>query len=110
MPLKDFLKPEFVGTTEATEINMLFKNLKLNCRMVLRVPVTEGDRVTRFLKRAVKPEYTFHRRTGGGSAQTILRKDATYFKYYFNNKQPPYPVTLIKKSRPTHCHTCGQII
>jgi hypothetical protein len=108
--LTDYLKPEFVGTKEATEINMLFQNLNKNWRMVLRVPVAEGERVTRFLKRAVKSEYTFHRRTGGGKRSgcmdlTCLRKDATYFKYYFNNKQPAYPVRLIK---PTVCPTCGK--
>lgn len=112
--LSDYLKPEFVGTKEATEINMLFQNLNKNWRMVLRVSVAEGERVTRFLKRAVKPEYTFHRRTGGGKrsdaqALTCLRKDATFFKYYFNNKQPAYPVILIGKPAPIAvCPTCGK--
>ena len=109
--LTDYLKPEFVGTKEATEIEMLFKNLNPNWRMVLRVPVAEGERVTRFLRQATKPEYSFHRRTGGGKRSdmmdlTCLRKDATFFKYYFNNRNPAYPVTLIKPVAA--CPTCGQ--
>jgi len=129
--LSDYLKPEFVGTKEATEINMLFQNLKPNCRMVLRVPMAEGDRVTRFLKRAVKPEYIFHRRAGGGKrydgmALTCLVENATYFKYYFDRKQTPNPVTTNKtvaafkkissadcqwpadKALPFPCPMCGK--
>jgi len=109
--LSDYLKPEFVGTQEATEIEMLYKNLNPEYRMVLRVPVDVGDAITRFLKRAVKPEYTFNRRTGGGPrrdgmALTCLRRDATYFKYYFDKKRAPH-VTVTPAPQPKYCQCCG---
>ena len=92
--LKNFLKSEYQESEEAREIALLYSNDNPLWRMVLRVPVDAGDRVTAFLKRAVKPEYRFHRRTGGGTRKgscmdlTCLRKDATFFKYYFDIRKP----------------------
>jgi len=112
--LKDYLKPEFVGTNEATEIQMLFSNLKPNCRMVLRVPEADGDRVTKFLRRAVRSEYRFHRRNGGGKRYdsqqlTCLRKDATYFRYYIDKRYNTRPVPMDNGRLPSpRCTTCGQ--
>ena len=110
MPLQDYLKPEYANSQEAREIALLYSNLNPQWRMTLRVPVEVGDAITRFLKKAVKPEYHFHRRTGGGRRSdamdlTCLRKDATFFKYYFNKRyiNSPKPVFVIQ-----HCHACGQ--
>ena len=109
--LSDYLKPEYANSPEAKEIHELFANTNPNFRMVLRVPVDVGDAVTRFLKRAVKPEYSFNRRTGGGKrndsmALTCLRKDATYFKYYFDKKRTPH-VTVKPVVQPKYCQCCG---
>jgi len=110
--LTDYLKPEYAESQEAREIALQFSNLNPLWTMVLRVPVEHGDNVTRFLKRAVKPEYTFNRRTGGGPrhdgmALTCLRRDATYFKYYFNKKRTPQ-VTVQPVVQPKYCQCCGQ--
>lgn len=86
----NYLKPEYVDLSFTRYIAEKFKNTKPNCRMVLRVPVEHGDMVTEFLRHAVKPEYRFHRRTGGkrsdGMALTCLRKDATFFKFYVDKR------------------------
>ena len=91
--LKNYLKPRYAESQEAREIMLLYSNLNPLWKMILRVPVEEGDRVTAFLKKAVKPEYRFNRRTGGGKRSdgmhlTCLRKDATFFKYYFDIRKP----------------------
>lgn len=109
-----YLKPEYTNSPEALEIAKLFGNTNTKYSMSLRVPVEFGDAITRFLKKAIDPKYSFNRRTGGGTRAassmrlTCLRKDDTYFKYYFakkHKKQPPMPpVTLPGRQ------CCGQII
>jgi len=91
MPLRDFLKPEYKDSLEAREVELLYGNLNKEWRMTLRVPVEVGDAITRFLKKATDPAYRWHRRTGGGKRNdamdlTCLRKDATFFKFYFDKR------------------------
>jgi hypothetical protein len=91
MALQDYLKPEYKNTVEAREVELLYGNLNKDWRMTLRVPVDMGDAITNWLKRVVDPAYRFHRRTGGGKRVhcmdlSCLRKDATFFKFYFDKK------------------------
>jgi len=110
--LKDYLKPEYRDTPEAATIAAMFEVTDKKLRMTLKVPADVGDAITRFLKKATDPAYRFHRRTGGGrrsDAQylTCLRKDATFFKFYFNKRyvRPAVPNFVVH-----HCHACGQRI
>lgn len=109
--LSKYLKPEYKDTVPA-RIAAKFENTNLAHRMTLRVPAGHERSVTHFLKRAVSPEYRFHRRAGGGPRHdsmdlTCRVEDATFFKYYFDRKVPKV-VSALQPKR--HCSTCGQTL
>jgi len=88
--LSDYLNDKFIGSTVA-KIIASFQNTNPRYRMVLRVPARFADNVTLFLRRAIKPEYRFFRRAGGGPRRdpqqlTCKVADATYFKFYIERK------------------------
>jgi len=115
-----YLKPEFVDTKEAKEIDDNFWNWNTDWALLFKVPVDDGDRITAFLRRAVKPNYMFHRRTGGGKRYdsqrlTVRRADATYFKYYIRRRPKPEPVVptitmFVPRPALPRCSCCGQLL